>query len=63
MRRACTVARDSQPFAGGGPDRVADESCGMLDSQVPEALLGEALHTPILRHKLLLPLGMKDRLQ
>jgi hypothetical protein len=42
---------------------VVNESYGVLCSEMPEAVMGEALHTPILRHKLLFPLGMKDRLQ
>jgi uncharacterized repeat protein (TIGR01451 family) len=42
---------------------VVNESYGVLCLEVPEAVTGEAVHTPILRHKVLLPLGMKKRLQ
>ncbi|HJX37561.1 MAG TPA: right-handed parallel beta-helix repeat-containing protein [Anaerolineae bacterium] len=44
-------------------EEVVNESYGVLCSEVPEAVMGETLPTPILRHKLMFPLGMKDALQ
>jgi uncharacterized repeat protein (TIGR01451 family) len=43
-------------------DEVVNESYGVVCSEVTDTVLGEALHTPILRYELLFPLGMKERL-
>jgi uncharacterized repeat protein (TIGR01451 family) len=41
---------------------VVNGSYGVTCSEVTDTVLGEALHTPILRYELLFPLGMKERL-
>jgi hypothetical protein len=38
---------------------VINESYGVLCGQVPEAVLGEELHTPILRYKVLFPVALR----
>jgi uncharacterized repeat protein (TIGR01451 family) len=43
-------------------EEVVNGSYGVRCSEVTETVLGEALHTPILRYELLFPLGMKERL-
>jgi uncharacterized repeat protein (TIGR01451 family) len=43
-------------------EEVVNEGYGVRCSEVTDTVLGEALHTPILRYELLFPLGMKERL-
>jgi hypothetical protein len=43
-------------------DEVVNESYGAACVEVTGTVMSEVLHTPILRHKLMFPLGMKEYL-
>ena len=43
-------------------EEVVNDSYGARCSEVGETVLGEPLHTPILRYELMFPLVMKERL-
>jgi len=44
-------------------DEVVNESYGVLSSELPEAVMGEAVRTPLLRRQWRYPLAMKNGLQ